>query len=227
MYRGYKFSPSLMCMDLMKIKEQINFFNKNADALHIDIMDGHFVKNITLSPFFIEQIRSIATIQLDAHMMVTNPGDFVQMCINAGTDLYSPHIEVSKGDMFRMYQTLLDHEKQIGVTLNPATSVVDLEHVYSIVSKVTVMTVDPGFAGQKYVSQMLHKIEQLKEIKIRKKFNFEIEIDGSCNKNTFKDLSSAGAEVFVVGTSGLFSKSEHISDAWRIMLDEFDSVVSR
>jgi len=208
-------------MDFSKFKEQVESLNERADFYHVDIMDGHFVKNITLSPFFIEQLKKLSTLPIDAHLMVENPSDFVDMTIDAGADYISLHAETINGDAFRLINHIKDRGKKFGVVLNPATSLDTLKHYIHHVDKLTIMTVDPGFAGQKFVEEMVDKIKEAKELKEKNQYKYLLTIDGSCNERTFKTLVEAGAEVLIVGTSGLFGKHEDVSKAWDIMMENF------
>ncbi|GAA0382139.1 D-allulose 6-phosphate 3-epimerase [Bacillus horti] len=221
----YKFSPSLMCMDLSQFKEQVEALNERADFYHVDIMDGHFVKNITLSPFFIQELKKITDVPIDAHLMVTNPADFVDMTIDAGAEYISLHAETIHGDAFRLINHIKERGKKFGVVLNPATPLDSIKHYIHHVDKLTIMTVDPGFAGQKFVEEMLEKIKEAKSLKEQKGYNYLLTIDGSCNKNTFKKLAQAGAEVFIVGSSGLFGLDEDIYQAWDSMQEIFQTEV--
>jgi len=222
----YKFSPSLMCMDLSKFKEQVTALNERADFYHVDIMDGHFVRNITLSPFFIEQLKKISTLPIDAHLMVEKPSDFVDMIIDAGADYISLHAETINGDAFRLINHIKDKGKKFGVVLNPATPLESIRHYIHHVDKLTIMTVDPGFAGQKFVTEMIDKIKEAKELKEKNQYKYLITIDGSCNGRTFKQLTEAGAEVLIVGTSGLFNLDEDVSKAWDLMMETFEKEVN-
>lgn len=217
----YKFSPSLMCMDLTKFKEQVEALNERAHFYHVDIMDGHFVKNITLSPFFIEQLKKISKLPIDAHLMVKNPSDFVDQTIDAGADYISLHAETINGDAFRLINHIKDRGRKFGVVLNPATPLESIRHYIHHVDKLTIMTVDPGFAGQKFVTEMIDKIKEAKELKEKNQYKYLITIDGSCNERTFKTLTDAGAEVLIVGSSGLFNLDEDVRKAWDLMMDTF------
>ncbi|WP_078544660.1 D-allulose 6-phosphate 3-epimerase [Litchfieldia alkalitelluris] len=221
----YKFSPSLMCMELTRFKEQVEALNERAHFYHVDIMDGHFVKNITLSPFFIQELRKISKLPIDAHLMVEKPSDFVDMVIDAGADYLSLHAETINGDVFRLINHIKDRGRKFGVVLNPATPLDSIKHYIHHVDKLTIMTVDPGFAGQKFVSEMLDKIKEAKKLKEENNYKYLITIDGSCNKNTFKQLVEAGAEVLIVGTSGLFNLDEDVNKAWDKMMETFNHEV--
>jgi D-allulose-6-phosphate 3-epimerase len=212
-----KISPSLMCMDLTNFKEQIEFIDQNADYLHIDIMDGHFVPNLTLSPFFVEQVKRLANKPLDCHLMVTRPEDYIEPLANAGAGMITLHPETLNGQAFRMVEKIRALGMRVGFILNPESAVEVMKYYIHLADKITVMTVDPGFAGQPFIEEMLEKIRQLKRFRENNNLNYEIEIDGSCNEHTFKYLIEAGADVFIVGSSGLFNKAADIRQAWQIM----------
>ncbi|MCR4431327.1 MAG: D-allulose 6-phosphate 3-epimerase [Tepidanaerobacteraceae bacterium] len=219
----YKFSPSLMCMNLLKLEEQITFMNQKAAFYHVDIMDGHYVKNITLSPYFISQIRDIATIPIDAHLMAEQPSDFIEMILEAGADMISPHAETINREAFRIINMIKDRGRKVGIVLNPATPLEYIKHYIHLLDKITILTVDPGFAGQRFIPEMLDKIKEAKELKNKYGYSYLIEVDGSCNKKTFKALKEAGAEVFILGSSGLFNNDPDIEKAWEMMLEQFNN----
>lgn len=214
-----------MCINFLEIKEQITFLNTVADFLHVDIMDGHFVKNITLSPLFIEQIRSIAKIPIDAHLMVENPYDYVDILKQSGADYITIHAETIRRFAFRIIEKIKNLGLKVGIALNPTTDINEIYYYMNRVDKITIMTVDPGFAGQPFIPEMLEKIKKLKDLKSKKGYNFLIEADGSCNVKTFKLLKDAGCEVFVLGSSGLFGLDPDIKKAWGIMRKNFDNHV--
>jgi D-allulose-6-phosphate 3-epimerase len=222
---NHKFSPSLMCMNLLEIKEQVEVFNRRADFLHIDIMDGHYVKNITLSPFFMEQIKDVVSVPMDVHLMVENPADFIEMVKEAGATYITPHAETINRDAFRVINRIIEMGGKPGVALNPATPLEYIKHYIHLLDKITFMTVDPGFAGQKFIPEMLEKIREAKDLKERMGYKYLIEVDGSCNAKTFKMLADAGAEVFIVGSSGLFNLHPKLETAWDMMMDNFKQEV--
>ncbi|NLM35863.1 MAG: ribulose-phosphate 3-epimerase [Clostridiales bacterium] len=212
------FSPSLMCMDLLNIKEQIEILNDRADFYHVDIMDGHFVKNITLSPDFVKAISPVCKAPLDCHLMVTDPDNYIESLAAAGAAYICPHAETINSDAFRIINKIKSVGCKVGVVLNPATPLSYIKHYIHLLDKITIMTVDPGFAGQPFIREMLDKIREAKALKEEKGYKYLIEVDGSCNERTFKELYEAGTEVFIVGSSGLFNLDEDLTVAWDKMI---------
>lgn len=216
-----KFSVSLMCMDLLNIKEQIEILNERADFFHVDIMDGHYVKNITLSPSFIEAINKITKLPIDVHLMTENPQDFIEELARVKTTYICPHAETINKDAFRVIKKIKDVGCKVGIILNPATPFSYIKHYIHLIDKLTIMTVDPGFAGQPFIEEMLDKIKEAKDYKIKNNLDYLIEIDGSCNEKTFKKLHDAGAEVYILGSSGLFNLDPDLSKAYDKMITIF------
>ncbi|HBR7306740.1 TPA: D-allulose 6-phosphate 3-epimerase [Klebsiella aerogenes] len=221
-----KFSPSLMCMDLTQFREQITAMNGRADFYHVDIMDGNYVKNITLSPFFIENLKKITDVPIDVHLMVNHPEDIIPMCIDAGADIISFHPETANNKIFRLLNQIKDAGRRCGVVLNPATPTEAIKEYAHLLDKVTVMSVDPGYAGQKFIPESLNKIKQLIAMREAHGYHYLTEIDGSCNEKTFNVISRSGVDVFIVGTSGLFSLADNVSDAWDKMVDIYQREVA-
>ena len=216
------FSPSLMCMDLLNIKEQIEIINERADFYHVDIMDGHFVKNITLSPDFAKAISPVTKLPLDCHLMVTDPDDYIDSLAAAGAAYICPHAETINSDAFRIINRIKNAGCKVGVVLNPATPLSYIKHYIHLLDKITIMTVDPGFAGQPFIREMLDKIREAKALKEENGYKYLIEVDGSCNERTFKDLYEAGTEVFIVGSSGLFNLDKDLKVAWDKMIENME-----
>ncbi|WNJ79744.1 D-allulose 6-phosphate 3-epimerase [Cedecea neteri] len=222
----YYISPSLMCMDIMKAAEQLQVLNQKADMLHVDVMDGHYVKNLALSAAFVAQIRPYTTLPIDVHLMVETPTDFIAPLIEAGADSFSVHAEVISREAFRVIHTLRNAGKKVGVVLNPATPVEALNHYLHLLDKVTVMTVDPGYAGQPFIPEMVEKITQLHRLKQQCQLDFLIEVDGSCNRNTYRQLLTAGAQVLILGSSGLFRPNVALEQAWQNMTHDIEDALS-
>ncbi|KGQ11111.1 D-allose transport system permease protein AlsC [Beauveria bassiana D1-5] len=202
------------------LQEQIEFIDLHADYFHIDIMDGHFVPNLTLSPFFVGQVRKLASKPLDCHLMVTRPQDYIVPLAEAGADIITLHPETINGQAFRLIEEIRRHGMKVGLILNPETPVEAMKYYIHKADKVTVMTVDPGFAGQPFIPEMLEKVAELKAWREREGLSYEIEIDGSCNAATYERLMAAGADVFIVGTSGLFNHARDIDEAWQVMSEQ-------
>lgn len=214
-----------MCMNLSKFNEQIEYLNNVVDGYHIDIMDGHYVRNMTLSPWFIEQLREVSEVPIDAHLMVTNPSEYVDDLLNLEVDIISFHAELLNGQAFRINQKIKKQGKNFGVVLNPESSIETIKDFIHHIDVITVMTVDPGFAGQKFIEESLTKVRFLNEYKINNNLSYEIQIDGSCNKNTYRCLAEAGADNFIVGTSGLFGLNEDINMAFEEMKSQMESEI--
>ena len=203
----YYLSPSLMCMDMMKLTEQLRFLNSKADRLHVDIMDGHYVKNLALSASFVA------------------PASFIPALLDAGADAFSLHPETICREAFRVINMLRQAGKEVGMVLNPATPVESIQHYLHLLDKVTVMTVDPGYAGQPFIPEMLAKITQLHQLKETGSLRFLLEVDGSCNRNTYRALLGAGAQILVMGSSGLFRADMPLELAWETMSRELSAAL--
>ena len=212
-------APSLMCMNFLDMKNQLEYLNTVADFYHIDIMDLHFVPNITLSPDFIRTIKPVAKLPIDAHLMVEYPEKIVKACAEAGADYISLHVETINGKAFRMFRMIEELGAQPGIAINPETPLLAMESYAGCVKKVTVMSVDPGFAGQPFIAEVLPKIGQLAEWKVKRGYDYIIEVDGGCNEAHIGMLKSAGAEMFIMGGSGLFDLDPALSVAWGKMED--------
>lgn len=207
------FKISLMCMDFLDIKNQVEILNEEFDGFHMDLMDGHFCRNITLSPDFINAVGKIAKKPMDIHMMTTNPNDWLDLCAKAGAKLLCPHAETINTDAFRTINRIKSLGCEAGVALNPATPLTYCREYLGKIDLLTIMTVDVGFAGQPFIVEMLDKISEAKRLREENNWHYRIMIDGSCNKNTFKQLYEAGADGFVLGSSGLFSLDKDLRTA--------------
>ena len=185
---------SLMCMDFLKIKEQLEELNESVGMYHIDIMDGHFCKNITLSPDLIKSFKKVSKLPMDVHLMTTEPNDWIETVAEAGADIISVHAETINGDAYRIYNEIERLGCKRGLVLNPATTLESVKHYLNRVDLLTIMTVDVGFSGQPFIEEMLDKIAEAKKLREENGYHYKIQIDGSCNPKTFKRLKEAGAE---------------------------------
>lgn len=207
-------------MDMLHVADQIAFLNQKADYYHVDIIDWHYVKNFCLAPFFMDQLKTITDVPMDAHLMVDNTDvDLSQECIRTGAGMVTLPVDIVGRRVFRMINDIRDRGAKVGVYLNPATRLEEINHYIHLVDKITFMTVDPGYAGQKFIRESLDKIAQARVLREKNGYTYEIEVDGSCNAGTFKELFEAGADVFIVGSSGLFGLNKDLVKAWQIMTD--------
>lgn len=222
-----EFSPSLMTMDLDKFKEQITFLNNKVDSYHIDIMDGHYVPNITLSPWFIEELRKISDLPVSTHLMVTDPSFWVQQLIDIKSEWICIHAEVLDGLAFRLIDDIHAAGLKAGVVLNPETSIDTILPYIDLLDKVTIMTVDPGFAGQRFIDNTLNKIVELRQLREKHNYQYVIEMDGSSNRKSFKKIDDAGPDIYIVGRSGLFGLDENIETSWNIMSKDYEDMTGK
>ena len=200
-----KISPSLMCMDFTKFKEQLATFEKHGiEYLHLDVMDGSFVPNFTLGTDFIRQVRSACNIPLDLHLMVNDPEDKLEWFAFGDGDIVSIHVESTK-HLQRTLQKIKERGAKAYVALNPATPIAMLEDVLDDINGILVMTVNPGFAGQKLIPHGIEKIKKVRKfLDENGKPDAEIMVDGNVSFVNAKLMSEAGANIFVAGTSSVF-----------------------
>ena len=197
----YKFSTSMMCADPFKLDKIIATIDRNTDTYHIDIMDGHFVPNLTLSLDYIRSLKNHSTKPIDVHLMVIDPEPYIDALIEIGVNCISIHLSTVSEHVFRTIKKIKDHNINVGLAISPVERIEDLLILLPRIDKITVMTVEPGFAGQKLIEEVLPKIRQVKALKKQFGYNYAIEIDGSNNFGTFKKYIEYGAEVFILGTS--------------------------
>ena len=196
-----KIAPSILSANFIKLGEEIKAAEEaGVDMLHIDIMDGHFVPNITIGPFIVESIRQVTSLPLDVHLMIEEPDTYISDFINAGADYVTVHLEASV-HLHRTVQLIKETGVKAGVSLNPATPVWSLEHILPDIHLVLLMSVNPGFGGQKFIPQALDKIRILKKFIEEKGLTTLIEVDGGINIDNAKDVASAGADILVMGSA--------------------------
>lgn len=213
-------AASLMCMDLLNVEKQISILNDYCDIYHIDIMDGHFCQNISLSPRFVEVIRNKCKLPIDVHLMVEYPELFIDRLIDAGADIMSFHAETIERNAFILFEKVKQASKKIGIVICPSTSIDSIRLYLPYIDIITVMTVEVGFVGQDLIDETLCKISKLKELKEVNDYSFIIQSDGGAKKETYRKLQNAGAESIVIGGSGLFNKSNDLEIACSLMLRE-------
>jgi ribulose-phosphate 3-epimerase len=213
-----KLAPSILSADFTRLRDEIKAVEEaGADYIHIDVMDGHFVPNITIGPMVVEAIKDMTSLPLDVHLMVTNPERYIKDFINAGSNLLSIHVETCLH-----LQRTLNHIRELGVkpavVLNPSTSLSTLEHTLEEVDMVLIMTVNPGFGGQKFIPRMIPKIKKLRKHIDEKDLAVELEVDGGINLENINLVSQAGADVIVAG-SAVF-KSDDCKETVRLMKEK-------
>jgi ribulose-phosphate 3-epimerase len=202
-----KIAPSILSADFARLGEEIKDVERGgADYIHVDVMDGHFVPNITIGPLIVEAIRPITTLPLDVHLMIENPDLYIEAFAKAGADYITVHVEACR-HLHRTIQLIKSTGAKAGVVLNPATPVGSLKHIIEDVDMVLLMSVNPGFGGQKFISSVLPKIRQVKELADSLNPELEIEVDGGVNEETAKLVIDAGANVLVAG-SAVFNKED-------------------
>ena len=212
-----KFSPSLMCMDLLNIEKEIKILDPESDYFHVDIIDWHYVKNMSLAPCFMKAISQISDIPQDIHLYVDNIDyDLVDLCINSGGEILTFPPEVIEKMTFRLFKHVHDQGKKVGIFINPATPLSIILPYVRHIDRLLIMSVDPGFAGQPFVEETLDKIKLANQWKHKFGYTYEIAVDGCCNENHFKELYRVVTEVFILGTSGLFGKSRDTKKAVEI-----------
>jgi ribulose-phosphate 3-epimerase len=204
-------APSILSADFARLAEQANAaVEGGGTVLHVDVMDGHFVPNITIGPPVVASLRKHITVPIDCHLMIENPDEFIPAFIDAGADWISVHQEVCR-HLHRTLELIRSHGARAGVVINPATPVQTLGEVLGMVDYVLVMSVNPGFGGQKFIRSSLDKIRKLVTMRNAKGANFRIEIDGGVALDTVTDIVRAGAEVLVAGNA-IFGKGNPTSN---------------
>jgi ribulose-phosphate 3-epimerase len=216
-----RIAPSILSADFTRLGEEIKAVaDAGADWIHVDVMDGHFVPNITMGPIIVEAARQATSLPLDVHLMIENPDRFISDFISAGADLISVHAETCT-HLNRTVQLIKESGAKAGVVLNPATPIQAVQWVLEDIDFVLIMSVNPGFGGQQFISSSLEKIRELRKFIQSSGLPVLIQVDGGVNKGTIKDISLAGADVFVAG-SAVFG-----SDDYKETIRTFRSLIDK
>ena len=202
-----KISPSILSADFSKLGSEIQSLEKaNADFIHIDVMDGHFVPNITIGPEVINKLRKYTSLPFDVHLMISPVHNFIKNFADAGADIITIHPEATN-DLENSIKKIKSYNKKVGISLNPETSLDKLNNVLDKIDLVLIMSVNPGFGGQKFIENTLNKIKKLRLKIDQLKLKVEIEVDGGINFENSKSIIKAGADILVSGTT-IFKSNE-------------------
>jgi len=215
-----KIAPSILSADFSRLAEEVRAVEKaGADVIHVDVMDGHFVPNITIGPLVVQGLKKLTSLPLDVHLMIENPERYVEVFAEAGSDWITIHAEVCP-NLKRMIRKVRQLNARPGIVLKPATPLKTLFPVLDEIDLVLIMSVNPGFGGQSFIPATLKKIERLRKIVDQNQYPLEIEVDGGLKVENIREVSTAGGDIFVVGT-GIF-KTENYEETIRKLRQEIE-----
>jgi len=201
-------APSILSADFGRLAEEVSRVEAaGADIIHIDVMDGHFVPNLTVGPPIVEALRKVTALPLDVHLMITHPDSFIPEFAQAGANYLTVHVETCP-HLHRTIQSIKEHGVKAGVTLNPSTPLSTLEEVISVVDLLLIMSVNPGFGGQSFIPSSLDKIVRARQLIARTKSHAVLEVDGGVKVENAAEIIKAGAGILVAG-SAIFDSSDY------------------
>jgi len=217
-----KIAPSILSADFTRLGEEIKAVEKaGADYIHIDVMDGHFVPNITVGPMIVKAARRASGLPLDVHLMIENPELYIDDFVKAGSDLITVHAETVT-HLHRLLGVIREAGVKVGAALNPATPLSSIEYVLEHVDMVVLMTVNPGFGGQSFIPEVLPKITELKKMIVQRGMKLDIEVDGGINVKNIAQVAQAGANVFVAGNA-IFGSRDY-TETISMMRENIESI---
>src|SRR3989304_6913969 len=203
-----KIAPSILSADFVRLGDELGKIeDAGADMIHIDVMDGHFVPNITIGPFIVEAVRKATSLPLDVHLMIDRPDDYVSAFADAGADIITVHVEAAT-HLHRTIQQIKEKGKKAGVSLNPSTPLVMVECVLEDIDLLLIMSVNPGFSGQKFIPSAMEKIKEARRMLDKIGSTAYLEVDGGIKLDNIAEVASAGADMLVSG-SGIFGTQDY------------------
>ncbi len=215
-----KLSPSLLSANFANLERDIREIERNGvEMLHIDVMDGHFVPNITIGPVVLESIREITDLELDVHLMISNPGQYVKAFVDAGADILTIHEEADV-HLHRTLTMIKESGIKAGVSINPSTPLFMVDEIAEIMDLLLIMSVNPGFGGQSFIEKSIEKIYKADQMRNKRKLDFLIEVDGGIKPSNSTKVLQAGADILVAG-SAIF-KGQQISENIRCFNESSD-----
>ena len=222
--RKLMIAPSVGCCDLFHIEEQVKLINEKSDYLHMDIKDGVYVPSYGIGPDYIDYLNThVDNLKpMDAHLMVKHPQQYLELFAKSGAQYITPHTDCIEGDAFVTINRIKELGCKAGVALSPSVPLSTIEYYLPLLDKVTIMIVDPGISGQPVNPQMFVKINRLAKMRKELGLNFLIEADGSMNKDLYRPLYEAGADMVVLGPPALWNKDADFEKAWSIMENELE-----
>ena len=211
-----KIAPSILSADFSKLGEEVAAAEKaGAELIHIDVMDGHFVPNITIGPLVVKAIRNITKLPFDVHLMIENPDNYIKEFADSGADIITVHEEASV-HLHRTIQNIKECGAKAGVSVNPGTPLCNIEPVLPYLDMVLIMSVNPGFGGQKFIPESLQKIKQLEEMISESKLDIDIEVDGGVTVDNVSEVDWAGADIVVMG-SAFYNSEDYAATVKAVM----------
>jgi len=203
-----KIAPSILSADFSRLGDEILHVEKaGADLIHIDVMDNHFVPNLTFGPPVIASIRKVTTLPFDVHLMIDNPGRFIDAFTDAGSDIITVHVE-AETHLHRTIQAIKERGLQAGISLNPATPLSLIEDIMEDIDFLMIMSVNPGFGGQTCIRTTIPKIQKARDMIDERSLNIRLEVDGGVKLDNIRDFKDAGADIFVAG-SAIFRSNDY------------------